>query len=173
MASPIQIILNPENFDESRPAGGGGDKKDFFAHRDRDFSAHKAALMSQLDTISDVLSAQSQGPIGYVKVILKREAWAKSHRPVGALFRSDRAPVVGGGDLGVMIVEGRPSALAKVKEQIAKAETLTRMKFDENRGKEVPNPSAQKSEAGAIERIELYGASDKRKFSVEEAVAWL
>lgn len=47
------------------------------------------------------------------------------------------------------------------------------MKFDENRGKEVPNPSAQKSEAGAIERIELYGASDKRKFSVEEAVAWL
>lgn len=108
-----------------------------------------------------------------MKVILKREAWAKSHRPVGTLFRNDRAPVVGGGDLGVMIVEGRPSRLAEVKAEIAKAETQTRMRFDENKGKEVPHPSPQKSETGAIERIELYGPSDKRSFSVEEGVAWL
>lgn len=173
MASPIQIVLNPQNFEEAREAGGGGGRKDFFAHRDIEFAAHKAALMSQLDTISDVLSAQSQGPVGYVKVILKREAWAKSHRPVGALFRNDRAPIVGGGDLGVMIVEGRPLALAQVKAEIAKAETLTRMKFDESKAREVPNPSLQKSEVGAIEQIELYGPSDKRRFSVEEAVAWL
>jgi hypothetical protein len=173
MASPIQIVLNPENFEEAREAGGGGGRKDFFAHRDREFGVHKAALMSQIDTISDVLSAQSHGPIGYVKVILKREAWAKSHRPVGALFRNDRTPLVGGGDLGVMIVEGHPSALAHVKAEIAKAETQTRVRFDESKGKEVSNPSAQKSEAGAIERIELYGTSDKRKFSVEDAVAWL
>lgn len=173
MASPIQIVLNPENFEEAREAGGGGGHKDFYALRDRDFEVHKAQLMSQIDTISGLISAQSQGPIGYLKVILKREAWAKSHRPVAALFRDDRAPVVGGGDLGVMIVEGRPSALAQIKVEIAKAETQTRMKFDENRGKEVPNPSLQKSEAGAIERIELYGPSDKRRFSVEEAVAWL
>lgn len=46
MASPIQIVLNPENFEEAREAGGGGGRKDFFAHRDRDFGAHKAALMS-------------------------------------------------------------------------------------------------------------------------------
>lgn len=173
MASPIQIVLNTENFQEAREAAGGGGRKDFFADRDRDFGLHKAALMSQIDTISDVLSAQSQGPVGYVKVILKREAWAKSHRPVATLFRSDRAPVVGGGDLGVMIVEARPSALAQVKAEIAKAELQTRMRFDERQRKEVPNPSAQKSEAGAIERIELYGPSDKRKFSVEDAVRWL
>lgn len=173
MASPIQIVLNPENFDEAREAGGGGGRKDFFANRDREFGAHKAALMGQIDTISGVLAAQSQGPIGYVKVILKREAWAKSHRPVGTLFRSDRAPVVGGGDLGVMIVEGSPSGLAQVKAEIAKAETQTQMRFDESKGKEVPHPSAQKSEAGAIERIELYGPSDKRRFSAEEAVVWL
>ncbi|WP_291059868.1 S8 family serine peptidase [Hyphomonas sp.] len=173
MASPIQIILNPENFEEAREAGGGGGRKDFFANRDREFSAHKAALMGQIDTISGVLAAQSQGPIGYVKVVLKREAWAKSHRPVGTLFRSDRAPVVGGGDLGVMIVEGSPPGLAQVKAEIAKAETRTQMRFDESKGKEVPYPSAQKSETGAIERIELYGPSDKRRFSVEEAVAWL
>ena len=115
MASPIQIVLNPDNYEEAREAGGGGGRKDFFAHRDREFGAHKAALIEQIDTISGVLSAQAQGPIGYIKVILKRDAWAKSHRPVGALFRSDRVPVIGGGDLGVMIVEGRPSALAQVK----------------------------------------------------------
>jgi len=173
MASPIQIVLNPENYEETREAGGGGGRKDFYAHRDRDFSSHKAALIDQLDTISGVLSAQAQGPIGYVKVILKREAWAKSHRPVAALFRSDRVPVIGGADLGVMIVEGRPTTLAQVRDEIAKAETQTRMRYDENRRKEVPNPSVQKSETGAIERIELYGPSDKRDFSVEEAVAWL
>jgi hypothetical protein len=173
MTSPIQIVLNPENFEEAREASGGGGRKDFFADRDREFGAHKAALMAQIDTISGVLAAQSQGPIGYVKVILKREAWAKSHRPVGTLFRSDRAPVVGGSDLGVMIVEARPSGLSQIKAEIAKAETQTRLRFDETRGKEVPYPSPQKSETGAIDRIELYGPSDKRRFSVEEAVAWL
>ena len=108
-----------------------------------------------------------------MKVTLRREAWAKSHRPVGVLFLSDRAPVVGGGDLGVMIVEGQPSTLAQVKAEITKSETQTRMRFDENKGKDVPNPSPQKSETGAIERIELYGPSDKRNFSAEDAVAWL
>lgn len=35
MASPVQIILNPENYEEAREAGGGGGRKDFFAHKDR------------------------------------------------------------------------------------------------------------------------------------------
>ena len=38
MASPIQIVLNPENYEETREAGGGGGRKDFFAHKDRDSS---------------------------------------------------------------------------------------------------------------------------------------
>lgn len=173
MASPIQIVLNPENFDEAREAGGGGGRKDFYAHRDREFVAHKAALMGQLDSISAILAAQSQGPIGYLKVVLKREAWAKSHRPVSKLFRSDRTPVVGGGDLGEMLVEGRPATLALVIAEIQKSETATVMRFDETRGRELPHPSAQRSETGAIDRIELYGPSDKRRFSVEEAVTWL
>lgn len=91
MASPIQIVLNPENYEEARDAGGGGGHKDFFAHRNAEFVKHKAALISQIDTISGVLSAQAQGDVGFVKVILRREAWAKSHRPVASLFRSDRS----------------------------------------------------------------------------------
>lgn len=173
MASPIQIVLNPENYEEARDAGGGGGHKDFFAHRDAEFVKHKAALISQIDTISGVLSAQAQGDVGFVKVILRREAWAKSHRPVASLFRSDRTPVVGGGDLGVMIVAARPGALRQVSAQIEKAETHTEMRFNETKQKDEPHPTARKSETGAIDHIELYGPSDRRSFSVEEAVAWL
>lgn len=173
MASPIQIVLNPENYEEAREAGGGGGRKDFFAHRDREFAAHRAALLGQIETISGVLSAQSQGDVGYVKVILRREAWAKSHRPVTSLFRSDRTPVVGGGDLGVMIVEARPGTLRQVAAEMAKAETHTEMRFNEQKQKDEPHPTARKSETGAIDRIDIYGAADRRDFSVEEAIAWL
>ncbi|WP_245503773.1 hypothetical protein [Rhizobium ruizarguesonis] len=175
MASPIQIVLNPEHYQEKRDAAGGGGRKDFFAHRNREFVAHKAALSSQIDHLAGVLSAQAQtlGDVGYVKVVLRREAWAKSHRPVAALFRGDRTPVVGAGDLGVMIVEARPASLRQVAAEIERAETHTAMRFDEKRGVEVPNPSARKSETGAIDRIELYGANDRRSFSLEEAVSWL
>ena len=45
MASPIQIILDPGEFQEEvRDAGGGGPKKDFFAQRNDDFRAHKRVL---------------------------------------------------------------------------------------------------------------------------------
>jgi len=176
MASPIQIILNPDHYEEARQTGGGGGRTDFFAHRDDEFCAHKAALIAQLDAISGVLSAQGHGPtgpIGYVKVILRRRAWAKSHRPVKVLFRPDRVPVVGGGDLGVMIFESQPTTLAQVRAEIERAETNTIMRYDEAKGKKVPHPSARKSEAGAIDRVELYGPSDRRNYCVEDAIAWL
>ncbi len=173
MASPIQIILNPENYEEVREAGGGGGRKDFFAGRDAQFRAHRTALIEQIETISGVLSAQAQGDVGFVKVTLRREAWAKSHRPVASLFREDRTPVVGGGDLGVMLIEARPGALRQVAVEIAQAETVTRMRFNEKKQKDEPAPSARKSETGAIDRIELYGPADRRGFSVDEAVAWL
>lgn len=173
MASPVQIVLNPENYEEGREAGGGGGRKDFFAHKDREFASHRAALVSQIDAISGILSAQAQGPVGFVKVILRREAWAKSHRPVATLFRPDRVPIVGGGDLGVMIVEAHPTALQLIAAEMEKAEDHTEMRFDPHRGKDVAHPSGRKSETGSIERIELYGPADRRGFSVEEAVAWL
>lgn len=136
MASPIQNVLNPENYEEAREAGGGGGRKEFFAHRDAEFVAHRNALLGQLDTISGVLSAQSQGDVGYVKVILRRDAWAKSHRPVASLFRENRTPVVGGSDLGVMIVEARPSRLREVAAEIARAEIHTEMRFNEQKQKD-------------------------------------
>src|SRR5713226_6545307 len=107
MASPLQIILNDRDYQQARDAGGGGPKKDFFAHRDRDFRDHKAALVAQLGTIARTLEGQAltQGNIGYVKVILRRDAWAKSHRPISTLFKPPRTTLVGGGDLGEMYFE--------------------------------------------------------------------
>src|SRR3546814_9769628 len=105
--------------------------------------------------------------------MLRREAWAKSHRPLAARFRRDRTPLVGGGDLGVMIVEARPSTLLDVASEVAKAEEHTIMRFEEARGKDTPNPSVRKSETGAIDRVELYGPADRRTFSADDAIAWL
>lgn len=173
MASPIQIVLNPENYGEARETAGGGPRKDFFANRDREFREHKAQLLAQLAAISEVMKAQTQTDITFVKVILRRSAWAKSHRPLKALFKSDRTPLVGGGDIGVMIVEANPRSIALVASEINRAEDQTTLRFVEVLNKEVPHPSAARSETGAIERIEIYGPSDKRTFSLDQAVAWL
>jgi hypothetical protein len=173
MASPIQIVLNAENYDVAREPGSGGPKTDFFAHRDREFEQHKANLIFQLEAVAKALRNQPDTDIGHLKVILRREAWAKSHRPVNALFKRERTPLVGGGDLGVMVVEVQPRALMHVAAEIEAAENQTTMRFNKTRGKEVPYPSARRSEAGAILKIELYGPADRRAFSVEESVAWL
>lgn len=175
MASPLQIILNDKDYQQARDAGGGGPKKDFFADRDREFHAHKAALIGQLGAITQNLENQTstQGNIGFIKVILRRDAWAKSHRPISALFKPTRISLVGGGDLGEMYFEANPDALREVAREIAGAEDQTRHKLDKARNKMVPNPSAARSETGAIEKIELYGPRDRRSFTVEEAVAWL
>lgn len=55
MASPVQIILNPENYEEARVTNGGGGRKDFFAHRDR--------------VICPLLS----GPISILELVTKEE----------------------------------------------------------------------------------------------------
>ena len=168
MASPIQIVLNPENYEDVREKGGFGSRTDFFADQDIAFRQHKAQLINQLQAIAQTLNGQPSGEIGYAKVILRRAAWAKSHRPITKLFTRERAPVIGGGALGVMIVEMTPSAALSIARDIRdKAEEHT-IKRD---GKD--NPSVYKSEAGAIQAIQLYDAADKRDFSLEEAVAWL
>ena len=173
MASPIQIVLNPENYEEARETAGGGPRKDFFANKDWEFREHKARLLNQLRAISDAMTMQPQTDIAFVKVILRRAAWAKSHRPLKALFKSDWTPLVGGGDIGVMIVEARPQSIAHVAGEIGRAEDQTTLRFVATLGKEVPYPSPARSETGAIERIEIYGTPDKRTFSLDQAIAWL
>lgn len=176
MASPVQIVLNPENFSENRDTpSGGGPRTDFFLNNDAGFKAHRRALVEQLRSIISDIERQSAtfGAVAFVKVILRRKAWAKSHRPVKALFPHSRTPLVGGLDLGQMVVEVTPSILARAAQEIQQAEDTIRWKVDEETEKKTPIPSIRRSEVGAIEKIELYGPADRRHFDLDQAVAWL
>ncbi len=176
MAAPVQVVINPSNFHEDREVPeGGGPKKDFFAHRDAEFVAHRERIVADLQTCAQALVRRARvfSDIGYLKVILRRDAWAKSHRPINSLFKVGVAPCVGGLDLGEMLFEVTPEALYQVAAAVAEAEPNTRMKLNAKTGREEPNPSGKRSETGAIAKVELYGPSDKRRFDVEQAVVWL
>lgn len=173
MAAPVQVVVNPGNFHEDREVPSGGGRKDFFFRRDAEFVAHRDRLVADLRACAQTLERQTPqfGGVGYLKVILRRTAWAKSHRPINALFKVGVAPCVGGLDLGEMLFEVTPEAIHKVVLEVLAAEPDSRTKLRE--GKEVPNPSTRRSETGAILRIELYGPSDKRRFDIDQAVVWL
>lgn len=176
MASPVQIVLNPGNFTEDRDKpGGGGPRTDFFLDDDVAFAAHRQTILNELKDVATSLERQTQayGPVGFVKVKLRRKAWAKSHRPLRALFTDRRTPVVGNLDLGEIIVEATPKALAEIAGEVAYAEQTTPRRWNEKTKKMEAVPSARRSETGAIEKIELYGAGDRRKFDLDQAVVWL
>lgn len=173
MASPIQIILNQENFEQARDVAGGGPKKDFFAERDDAYRRHKQAIVDQLDGLASALEGQAQGDLGVIKVILRRDAWAKSHRPLRALFKRELTPLVGGGDLGEMFIEARPRALRTIAQAVRATEENTNLRPDPTGTKLVPHPTAARSETGALDRLELYGPADRRRFSVDDAMNWL
>lgn len=176
MAAPVQVVINPSNFHADREVPeGGGPKKDFFAHRDAEFITHRDRLVADLQACAQALVRQARvfSDIGYLKVILRRDALAKSHRPLISLFKIGVAPCVGGLDLGEMLFEVTPEALYQVAADVAAAEPETRMKVNKTTGREEPNPSGRRSETGAIAKIELYGPSDKRRFDVDQAVLWL
>jgi hypothetical protein len=175
MASPVQIILNASNFSEDREGPtGGGLRTDFFLNDDASFETHRATLLNQFSSISGTLQQQSAtfGPIGFVKVILRRKAWAKSHRPIRALFTDRRTPLVGGLDIGQLLFETTAGDLQAVAKQVAQAEGTIDWKVNAD-GKEEPNPTTRRSETGAIDRVELYGPADKRQFELDQALIWL
>ena len=173
--SPIQIVLNSTDFISIWDRSGGGEHKDFYEGKDRDFIAHQSKLSTQLNSLKDKQLSNKYADVAYAKVILKQSAIAKSHRPTGAIFNHNIAPVVGAGDLGEMFVEIAPGSVNRLTEKINQAEPNTTYKEKEIAGKikTVANPSNLRSEVGAIEEIRAHTASDKRKFSVDEGLKWL
>ncbi len=170
--SPIQVVLNTQNFIESLEQAGGGPNKDFYAGRDTDFAIHKSKVTNQLLALKDVQIEKEFSDISYAKVKLKQSALAKSHRPTTSLFNRDIAPVVGAGDLGELFVEIHAGSIDKLTSKIALAEDVTRWKKNKN-DKPIPHPSSIRSEVGAIDEIKPYTASDKRKFSLNDGLKWL
>ncbi|MDP1830684.1 MAG: S8 family peptidase [Geothrix sp.] len=170
---PIQVVLNTDSFRVVRERPPGGSNKDFFAGHDEAFVAHKQRLLDQINGAVAGLSSQSGTQVGVVKVVLRSEGIAKSHRPVRALFRLEKTPILGGIDFGQLLFKVNPNSLAKIGGTIDAAEATTNWQEDPKSKKVVAKPSRSRSEVGAIERIELYGASDKRGFSAVQAIEWL
>ncbi len=82
-------------------------------------------------------------------------------------------PCVGGLDLGQLVIEVTPEKLRNVIAAVLKAHSETRVRYNPNTERDEPNPSPARSETGAIERVELYAASDRRKFDLDQAMVWL
>jgi Subtilase family len=173
-SSPVQIVLNSNDFISIWDRDGGGEHKDFYAGNDSDFAIHKLKLTSQLSSIKQIQNSNRFSDVTYAKVVLKQSALAKSHRPTGSIFNTI-APVVGAGDLGVILVEFDGLSIDRVSNKIMQAEPETKWKEKQVGGKvkKVANPSNLRSEVGAIEEISSYSAADKRKFSVSEGIDWL
>jgi hypothetical protein len=169
--SPIQIVLNTNDFIEALDNKGGGPSKDFFAENDIEFVKHRDNLQNQLSEIRSMQLVSSFAKVSYAKVTLKQAALAKSHRPTSQIFTRDIAPVVGAGDLGELFIELTPENIDKINDKVGQAESETRYK--EIKGKNKPNPSRLRSEIGVIKKIAPYTESDKRNFSVNEAIEWL
>ncbi len=173
MASPIQIVLNPDNYEQARDGGGGGAQTDFFFGKDEEFKRHQRTLSRQLNGLANALQTQRDTDIGYVKVKLRRAAWAKSHRPFDQLFKNRHTPLAGGLDLGELIVEACPQPLRAIASKVMDAEPESRTRENPVTGKADPHPTVLRSEVGAVESVSLYGPEDRVDFSVDTAVDWL
>ena len=172
-ANPVQAVLDANRFVRNRETAPGGRNKDFFAGHDAAFRTHRDQLKKQVNAIKGVLANDAFGGVGYAKVELQRAALAKSHRPVVSIFPDSRTPVVGSAGVGSLIVEVTPDRLAAVEATVNKAEDVPRMTENRKTGKLEARPSRSRSEVGAIRQVDLWNASDRRKFSTQEAVAWL
>lgn len=169
--NPVQVILNTRDFFVSPDPGRSGPSKDFFQDRDQEFVAHRDQLSRQVQSIASVLQ-QSGFDAGVVKVNLRREAWAKSHRPNRSLFPPQKRPCIGVSSIGELYYHVTADDMEEVRSEIQAAEPVTVRKMSK-KGKIYVAPSDQRSEVGAIETIELPGVSDKRQFSLEEGLRWL
>ncbi len=120
--SPIQIVLNPQNFNGERKKGGGGESTDFYADRDGDFRVHKQKVQEQLLSVKKIIEESPYAQVSYAKVILEQSALAKSHRPTKSLFKRETTPIVGGGDLGELYVQLTPQTINQMVTKVGQAE---------------------------------------------------
>lgn len=167
--NPVQIVLNPNNYIYKPAPNPGGSLEDFYGGRDTDFSVHKAALERQIDYIQRHLDVSGKG-VGVVKVELNPSALAKSHRPMRALFPSNKSPHIGGLNIGTLLFQVTPSSLNWLKDKVSGAELESRLVYDEHKKKMVYKPSSARSEAGAVDKVSLYRPEEKLNFTADEAV---
>lgn len=174
--APVQVILNADSYrrdrQTKRPASAG---TDFFEGANEAFAIHQQRLQAQIQEISNQITTPGNmdSEVGYVKVVMRSQALAKSHRPLQNIFPSQKTPLMGGNKIGEMISEITSESVKHVASAISKAEISVRQKVDIKTGEIKPVPSRYRCEVGAIETIALWSRTDRRRFDIQDAIAWL
>lgn len=126
---PVQVFLDTRGFINVP------DKKplpryptDFFKDDNSGFTAHRDNIRRTIKSIAGEMRAKAD-PVNILHVQMREKAYAKSHRPVEALFnQSNSFSLVGGARIGELLVQCTPDSLDIVEEVIrekAEADPLT------------------------------------------------
>ena len=171
MSNPVQIILNPKNFVQTIKRPPGGSNTDFFEGRDNDFIKHKEKLDNSISNIIEK-SKFNYEQLVYTNITLQDAGWAKSHRPTTQLFSEKNVQnVMGGNQLGEIIVELTVDELENIREIISRAPEKTIL--EKKDGKLKAKVSVLRSEVSVIDEIRLYDSVDKRNFTINQSIEWL
>ncbi len=108
---PIKVVLNRDG-DWFSPDGGGGGRK-MFGEVTPDV---RRSLSEQLASTARILHIDETALPAVGRVVLKRDALAKSHRPA-KLFR-DTCPIIGVGHLGELFISLRPGRIEELIKRI-------------------------------------------------------
>jgi len=171
--NPLQIVLNAKDYQHIPERTGGGAVKDFYQGRDEAFVVHQQKLLTDLDQIGRAMTRGDRPVLAYMHVALNEDAWAKTRRPTVKVMPPAKVPLVGGSNLGDMIVELTPENIATIRGSISEAEKDVPLVTDRETGELKPKPSRARGEVGAIRALRAHHAADRRSFSAEEAIAWL
>lgn len=137
---PIKVVL-PAEGDVSHPEGAGGSRKQFgeVTPEVRD------TLVDQIRSLeiffSPSFSARPDVPaVG--RVVLKRKALAKSHRP-SSLLTDQTCPVIGTGKFGDLFVSVQPEGVRRLAQRVATSDS-----------------KAGRANISVIDRVEPYTPED-------------
>lgn len=171
--NPVQIILNSKDYIDRSPDLDRGKSKDFYGNQDSEFIVHKAKIRERAERIGQALASPASAKITYVKAKLRTDAWAKSHRPTGALFKPQAFPSAGAEGLGEPIYEVSAESISRLIESINSAEEETKTRINPTTQRKEFDPSRARSEVGAIEDLIVPEAADRQPFSTSQALDWL
>ena len=171
---PVQVILDSDKYiQEVQPHSGGG-RKDFYSGKNELFSSHKERITTQLDSVSAAFLENQYSSIGYTKVRLITNAWAKSHRPLGKIFTANNGcTMVGGLRQGEMLVRLSAESASLIKNGIIEHAENEPRKSPNKEGILMDRPSEWRCEVGTIDSIIPYGAEDRLKITTEDIRFWI
>jgi hypothetical protein len=173
--SPIQVVLDARTYQDARVRSAGGGRTDFFENDDAGYAKHRAKISSALRAAAHQLSLQDGPNIGYLKVAMRQNALAKSHRPVKALFPSRATAIVGIDEVGELLVQVTSGAVSRAADSIeATEDQVDWVKKPKLSGGFIAEaaPTQARAETSAIEQVTLWGPGDKRHFSTHKAIEW-